>query len=598
MSLFAELKRRNVVRVATAYAVTAWLIIQVVETVLPFFGYSDDAIRNVIVLLVIGFVPAIVLAWVFQLTPQGIKRDSGARGLAADVGAMRRLDRAIIVLLVIGISYFAFDKFVLAPERATEREAEVAKQAKTEAITGYYGDRSIAVLPFENMSAYPEQQYFVDGVAEELLNLLARIRQLRVISRSSSFALRDLDHEVPEIAERLNVGYVLEGSVRKIGNTVRVTAQLIEAHNDTHIWSDSYERELENVFAIQDEIAADIANNLRIKLLRPLDASRMNDPKAVALAQQAKQIAERRPRDVGERMTPLIERAIEIDPSYITAWEWKVSADFFLRREGLISAEEAERRYQESRRHILKLEPESGFVDSLDGFNAMRSGSVEDAAASFERAISKDASRSNVVRIAGMFARSMGKFETAIRLGEHSVAIDPLCYMCLYHLSRTYMYAGDYESAVEMRRRYLALGEGGRYHYGLILLLQGKAGEAFEHFQTLDSENPQKYAGLAMAHHELSVPGKAGEALTKLMSLSGNEIPILVAEAAAWMGQRDVAFDWLKKASDGLPYGSLDLMNPTFRNLHDDPRWDDFVDSIGFSRERLDAIRFNPVLPE
>ena len=230
MPLIPELQRRNVIRVATAYVVVAWLIIQIAETTLPVFGFTDNAVRVVIIVLGIGLVPAIVGAWVFQLTPEGLRRDKGADETPATSNiSSRNLDRAIIVTLVLGLSYFALDKFLLAPDRAAEREAEVAEQARAEAIVGFYGDRSIAVLPFENMSSDPEQEYFVDGIAEEILNLLANIRELRVISRSSAFAFRGQDLEIPEIAERLNVAHVLEGSVRKIVNTVRVTAQLIEA---------------------------------------------------------------------------------------------------------------------------------------------------------------------------------------------------------------------------------------------------------------------------------------------------------------------------------------------------------------------------------
>jgi len=190
MSLFRELRRRNVIRLATAYVVTAWLIIQVVETVFPAFGFTDKAIRIVVIVLGIGFVPAVIGAWIFELTPEGLKRDTEVRRRddAKGAASSRPFDRAIALTLVLGIVYFAFDKFVLAPERATEREAEVAEHAVAEATKGFYGDRSIAVLPFDNLSAEPEQVYFVDGVAEEILNLLARVRELRVISRSSSFA--------------------------------------------------------------------------------------------------------------------------------------------------------------------------------------------------------------------------------------------------------------------------------------------------------------------------------------------------------------------------------------------------------------------------
>lgn len=599
MSFFGELKRRNVFRVGAAYVAVSWLVIQVVETVFPVFGLSNAATRNIIVLLMIGSIPVVVLSWTFQLTPDGLKRDRGTRELLPDPGATRILDRTIIVILVIGISYFAFDKFVLAPERAAEREAEVAEQAKAEAITGYYGDRSIAVLPFENMSADPEQQYFVDGVAEELLNLLARIRQLRVVSRSSSFALRDLDLEVREIAERLDVAHVLEGSVRKMGNTVRVTVQLIEARTDTHLWSQSYERDLDNVFAIQDEIAGDVVSNLKIKLLRALPASRMVDPDAVALTQQAKMIFETPKPGAGTRMTELLHRAIDIDANYVAAWEQQVWADWLLRDEGLISAEEEQQRYRATRRRVLELEPESSFVDATDASYAMIIGNYEEAASLFERSLSKDPNNSEAAQFAGSLARELGKFDEATRLGEHAVAVDPLCYSCLWNLSRTHLYAGNYGAAVQVRERFILLGGGGKHHYGLMLLLQGKPDEALKTFETLDSDQPRRYAGLAMAYHDLGEHSRAEDELARLMRSTGNEeIAVLVAETAAWMGERDVAFEWLQQAADNPNVWLLRPMNPAFRNLRDDPRWDEYLESIGMSSARLDAIDFDPVLPE
>jgi len=331
MSLVPELQRRNVIRVATAYVVAAWLIIQIAETTFPVFGFSDNVVRVVIIVLGIGLIPAIVGAWVFQLTPEGLKRDKGAGETSAtSKNASRNLDRAIIVTLVLGLSYFAIDKFLLAPDRAAEREAEVAEQARAEAIVGFYGDRSIAVLPFANMTSDPEQEHFVDGIAEEVLNLLSRIRELRVISRSSAFAFKGQNLEIPDIAERLDVAHILEGSVRKVGNTVRVTAQLIEASTDTHLWSKTYERDLDDVFAVQDEIAADVAKNLEITLLKPLPKSRYVDPDVIALTAQAEQLNQTRPDGVGGKIYTLMTRALEIDPEHIPALSMMVAANWFL----------------------------------------------------------------------------------------------------------------------------------------------------------------------------------------------------------------------------------------------------------------------------
>ena len=397
MSLFSEIKNRNVLRVAIAYLAASWLLIQIVETLFPIFGLADELVRLFVIVLGIGFVPAVVGAWIFEFTPDGLKLDKDVdRSQAASQKTKRSLDRAIIVTLVLGISYFAFDKFVLAPNRAAVREAEVAEQARTKALKGFYGDRSIAVLPFENMSSDPEQEYFADGIAEDILSLLTGIRELRVISRSSAFAFKGQGLEIPEIAERLDVAHILEGSVRKSGNKVRVTAQLIQARTDTHLWAQTYDRDHEDIFAIQDEIAADVAKNLQITLLRPLPKSRVTDPEVRALTQQAKQIYEIGGRDSGERMHPLLKRALEIDPDYVPAVEWMGTANHHRHGVGDISDEEFERLSEQIRQRILELEPGNGVLIMVSAYNANLANDLEQAAELYERALSKDASNSLV----------------------------------------------------------------------------------------------------------------------------------------------------------------------------------------------------------
>ena len=600
MNLISELGRRNVLRVAMAYIVAAWLIIQVVETLFPIFGFPDQAIRTVVIVLGIGFVPAVVGAWIFEFTPHGLKLDKDVdRSHVASRNTKRRLDQTIIVILVFAMSYFALDKFVFAPGRAIVREAEVAEQARTEAVVGFYGDRSIAVLPFENMSADPEQEYFADGIAEDVLTLLAGIRELRVISRSSAFAFKGQGLEIPEIASRLDVAHILEGSVRKSCNRVRVTAQLIEARTDTHLWAQTYDRDLEDVFAIQDEIAADVARNLQIKLLRPLPKSRVTDPEVLALTQQAKQISEIGGRDKGNKMFPLLQRALEIDPDYVPALEWMGSANFDRHAAGFISDEENERLNEQIKQRILELDPGNVTLIMVSAFNAHRSNQLEEAADLFERAIAKDSSNSNVVRVAGSFALAIGDLDTAIRILRHSTAIDPLCYQCLYYLSMAYMYAGEFDAAEKTRERYLAIGSGGRYYLGLIKLLQGDVAGALAVYEAFPEDQAQGSAGRAMAYHDLGEMENAESALTELLAIEGMQKEIRIAEAYAWMGQKDAAFEWLQLVTEQEPaMAHYSVFVPVFRNLHDDPRWDEWRESIGMSAERLDAIEFNPELPE
>ena len=289
MSLFNELKRRNVFRIGIAYVVSAWLIIQVVETIFPAFGFGDAAVRLVVVVLAIGFLPVLVLAWIFEFTSEGIRKEEDVdHSTALSIRANKNLDRIIMAVLVLALAFFAFDKFILDPARDASRVEAAREEGRTEALKVAKNDKSIAVLPFANISSDPEQEYFSDGITVELLNLMARIPELRVISRSSSFSLKGQDLHITEIAEKLGVAHVLEGSVRKAGDKLRITAQLVDARTDTYLWSGTYDRTMEDVFAIQDEIAADVAERLQLALLDPIPKARRTNLEAYTKTLQAK----------------------------------------------------------------------------------------------------------------------------------------------------------------------------------------------------------------------------------------------------------------------------------------------------------------------
>ncbi len=240
MSLYAELKRRNVLRVGTAYVVVAWLVIQVAETIFPLFGFDDTPARIVVIVLAIGFVPTLILAWIFELTPEGLRKEADVdRSESITPRTAKKLDRMIMVVLALGLAYFSFDKFVLSESREADIAEQARQEGRSEALVESYGEKSIAVLAFDDMSPASDQEYLSDGIAEELLNLLAKIPELRVISRSSAFSYKGKDVKLTQVAEELNVAHILEGSVRKAGNRIRITAQLIEARSDTHLWSET-----------------------------------------------------------------------------------------------------------------------------------------------------------------------------------------------------------------------------------------------------------------------------------------------------------------------------------------------------------------------
>ncbi len=262
MSLIAELKRRNVFRVGVAYAIVGWLLLEVASVVLPALHLPDWALTLLVVFVVAGFPLALILAWAFEMTPEGIRRETDvdpAESVRHSTG--RKLDFAIIGLLAIAVAYFAF------------------RGGDPISPTGSTGQvKTIAVLPFADMSGDPEQEFFSDGISEELLNVLAKVKGLQVTSRTSAFAFKGTNTSIPEIAEKLGVEHVLEGSVRMAGDRVRITTQLIEVSTDSHLWSESYDRNLSDIFAVQDEIAAKVGEALKVALLganaKPIRPSR------------------------------------------------------------------------------------------------------------------------------------------------------------------------------------------------------------------------------------------------------------------------------------------------------------------------------------
>jgi TolB-like protein len=316
MSLIAELKRRNVFRVGAAYAIVGWLLIEVASVLLPTFDAPDWVMKAFSSLVILGFPLTLVIAWAFELTPEGIKRDTAvdpADSIRHVTG--RRLDFIIIGVLVLAVAYFAVDKFVLEsePEQAgiTPKPLPVAESVARE--------KSIAVLPFVNMSSDPEQEYFSDGLSEEILNLLAKVPELKVTARTSSFAFKGKNDDVRTIGKALNVNAVLEGSVRKSGERVRITAQLIDVASGTHLWSETYDRILTDIFAVQDNVASEILDALQVHVgVAPTRGRPTEDTEAYSLALKAKAALSVYEGDIARSY---LLKAIELDPDYAKAHE-------------------------------------------------------------------------------------------------------------------------------------------------------------------------------------------------------------------------------------------------------------------------------------
>ena len=318
MSFFEDLKRRNVIRVAAAYAVVGWLAIQVVETVFPLFGFDEGPARIVVILLAIGFPLTLIFSWVYEFTPDGLKLERDIDPSRSNTHhSGKKLDRTIIVALALALGYFAIDKFIFDPARDVTREEIVAERVRDEMLVESSGDKSIAVLPFADMSPNGDQEYFGDGIAEELLNELVRLDGLRVAGRTSSFSFKGTNENLKSIAEALNVGAILEGSIRKDGDRVRITAQLINASDGFHLWSETYDRELADIFAIQEEIATLVSGALGVRLgVGGVNAFKGAGTQNIEAYEAFLQSRGR----VNDESIRLLERATQLDPNYAAAW--------------------------------------------------------------------------------------------------------------------------------------------------------------------------------------------------------------------------------------------------------------------------------------
>jgi TolB-like protein/Flp pilus assembly protein TadD len=330
--LIQELKRRNVFKVGAAYVVLAWLLAQVTDVFLEPFGAPDWVIKTVLLVLLIGFPLALFFAWAFELTPEGIKKEKDvdrSQSITSQTG--RKLDFVIIFVLIMALGYFAYDKFVLEPEPSAAA-ASLEAEAGSETPEPGSVDRSIAVLPFVNMSDDKGNEYFSDGISEEILNALAKVKELKVAGRTSSFAFKGQNQDLRQIGDTLGVEHILEGSVRKSGTKIRITAQLIQVDDGFHLWSDSYDRELTDIFAIQDEIANAILVQLKAHLLEeaPQISTARTNSEAYDLYLLARQRMYERSGPNIQNAADLLDRAIALDPEYAPAYAQRGIATLLL----------------------------------------------------------------------------------------------------------------------------------------------------------------------------------------------------------------------------------------------------------------------------
>jgi TolB-like protein/lipoprotein NlpI len=614
-SLFAELKRRNVFRACIAYVALGWVVTQVTGTVQPMLHLPEWIGPVVLWIGVIGFPFVVMFSWVYELTPEGLKREREVdRSASITHVTGRRLDYIIISLLVLAIGLFVFDPFgsrrsgsAKSSETTVQAAAPVGPSASAAApaaapAVSATSDNSIAVLPFVNMSSDKDQEYFSDGISEELLNLLAKIPQLEVTARTSSFAFKGKEIGIPEIARTLHVAHVLEGSVRKSGNAVRITAQLIRAGTDTHLWSQTYDRQLDDIFKIQDEIAADVVKQLKVTLLGAAPKARTTDPEAYALYLQAKQLGRQVTAETYQQSDALYRKVLAIDPRYAPAWAELADNLSHEAGQGLLPNKEGLAQAREAATKALAIDPVYAPAHARLGYIAMYGDNdLAGAAEHFKRALALDPADLDVLRTSAVLLESLGRLDEALTLEEAVVRRDPVNVAALFNLGLYRRCAGQLDAAIALYRTVLSLAPGrGNAHaeLGNALLLKGDAQGALAEIEQEKSE-AWKMIGLPVAYHALGRKADSDAALAALIAKYEKDAPCNIAYVYAYRGEADKAFEWLDKAVEYGDTGLAEIVTENlFDKIHADPRWLVFLRKIGKAPEQLAKIEFKVVLPQ
>jgi TolB-like protein len=466
MSFFEELKRRNVVRVGIAYVVASWLLLQLTEVLTELLDVSADVGKIVIILLIVGFIPALIFAWAFELTPEGIKRDHEVdRNTSITPQTGRKLDFFIIAVLVIALGYFVYDEIQDKEEQAAA-VAEAVAEAETavQAAPPVSAEPSIAVLPFADMSAEGDQAYFSDGISEELLNLLVRVDGLKVASRTSSFAYKGSNQSIADIASELKVDHVLEGSVRKADNRVRITAQLIDTQTDRHLWSDTYDRELDDIFAIQDEIANAIVSALQAELgvlpegagVTVETATENLDAYELYLKGRGLFIA----RQNLDESIAAFEEAVALDPAFVRAWEG-LAAVYSVAESWGITDRDYSAMSVEAAQRALDLDPDLSLPWAVIGTEIFDDGDALKGMEYIDKAIANDPRNGTALLWRSLLWSTAGFFDKAIADAEACLTLDSAQANCRRHLAIHYYLNGNEDRGLELFTEGVEIGFAG-----------------------------------------------------------------------------------------------------------------------------------------
>lgn len=584
-NFFTELKRRNVYKVAVAYAVVSWLLIQIATQVFPFFEIPNWAVRLVVLVLILGFPVALILSWAFEITPEGIKRDSEVepnKSTTAHTG--RKLIGITIALAVIAAGLLAF-QLLRTKSNPAPRPSEAGTAAPV--VPSVIPEKSIAVLPFDNLSRDPDNAYFAEGIQDEVLTRLAKVADLKVISRTSTQHFKSSPDNLPEIARQLGVAHILEGSVQRSTDQVRVDVQLIKAATDGHLWADIYDRKLTDIFAVESEIAKSIAEKLQAQLTgseKVAIASRPTDnTEAHQLYLKGRFFWNKRTGDDLRTAADLFQRAVATDSSYAAAYSGLAQAYLLIPVFGAGAPRDFFPKAKAAATRAIELDETSAEGHSALAMLNLFELNFSESEKEFRRAIEINPNYATAHHWFGnSLLVTLGRFDEGIAEGKRAVELDPLSLIINADLGSTLMVGRRYDEAIAQFRKTLALDGNFAYaHWNLgeALYLKGDVKGAIAEYEkaaALDND-PQILALLGRAYAETGRKEEALKILDKLKETGQHQYvrSYLYTLIYIGLGDKATAIHYLEKARDGAetPDTTWLKVDPLFDPLRGEPRF-------------------------
>ena len=586
-SFFAELKRRNVYKVAVAYAIVGWLVVQISSTVLPTFHAPEWVVQTLVVLVALGFPIAVVIAWAFELTPEGLKRTEDVDRATEKRGKSHAWIYVVAVGAAISIALFLLGRYTAT---------NTASAARTEAVTGSsIPQKSIAVLPFDNLSRDPDNAFFAEGVQDEILTRLAKVADLKVIARTSTQKFKSAPTDLREVAKQLDVANILEGSVQKVNDQVRVNVQLINALTNAHLWAEIYDRKLSDIFAVQSDIAKTVADTLQAKLTgsekQMIAAQSTNDTAAYELYHKGRALWERRSGDNIPKAIAFFEQAIARDPNYALAYAGLSNADILLPFFAGADRCEAYSKAKEAALKALRLDPNLAeahlalgkvlFFSEIDLAGAMRE---------YKRAIELKPNDATAHHWFGNDTLSaLGRSEEAIAEVRRAVELDPLSPVINADLGTTFFYAHRYDDSARQLRKTLEIDPTffyAHFNLGIVLQVTDDLAGAIAEYEKAKQLNDD----LLMSTMCAAAKAQAGDKDAALRMLSDLDkisqhrevVGYLRALLYLNLNNKAEALRWLEQGfqeRDGSNISWIKV-DPLLDSLHGDPRFEALVQKV------------------